>query len=70
VMGMKTAAYLGIAAGAKHPNAAKLFIQFVTSEEGRKPWGVIGNYSAVTGQAVAEGAIPMDQLNVWTEDDA
>jgi len=70
VMGMMTSTYLAIATNAPHPNAAKLFIQFVLSEEGRVPWGVIGNYSAVTGQAAAEGAIPWAELNVWTQDDA
>jgi ABC-type Fe3+ transport system substrate-binding protein len=27
---------------ATHPNAAKLFIKFITSEEGRDPWAKFG----------------------------
>lgn len=70
VLGFFKTTYLGIATNASHPNAAKLFIRFVLSDEGRAPWNVIGDYPAVEGQAVAEGAIPRAELKVWLEDDA
>jgi iron(III) transport system substrate-binding protein len=69
VMGVQTATYLAILNRASHPNAAKLFINFVLNE-GHKPWNVIGDYSARTDVLVPEGAIPKDELNVWTMDDA
>lgn len=68
-LGFFKSTYLAIATGSKHPNAAKLFIKFVLSDEGRQPWNVIGDYPAVKGQVPPEGAIPLDQLNVWTMDD-
>jgi len=70
VMGVKTSSYLAIATNAPHPNAAKLFINFVLSDEGRAPWNVIGDYPARTDQSAPEGAIPVAELNVWTMDDA
>jgi len=69
VMGVQTSTYLAILNRAPHPNAAKLFINFVLNE-GFEPWHVIGNYSARTDVAVPEGAIPRAELNVWTMDDA
>ncbi len=41
-------AYVFITANAKASNAAKLFIEFAFSEEGWKPFDVIGDYSPVT----------------------
>lgn len=70
VMGIQTATYLAILNRASHPNAAKLFISFVLSEEGRQPWAVIGDYPGRTDQAAPKGAIPMAELKVWTMDDA
>ncbi len=40
-------AYVFVASNAKAPNAAKLFIEFAMSEEGWKPFNVIGDYSPV-----------------------
>jgi iron(III) transport system substrate-binding protein len=61
--------YLAIATNASHPNAAKLFIKFVLSDEGRQPWNEIGTYSAIQGQAAPEGAIPQADLKIWSYDD-
>ncbi len=48
---------------AKHPNAAKLFIEFLLTEEGFSPWGVDnGTYSSNPTIAVNEGDFP---LEVW-----
>ena len=69
VLGFFKSTYLAIATNAPHPNAAKLFIQYVLSDEGREPWNVIGDYPTLTGQAPAEGAIPLADLRVWTFDD-
>ncbi len=69
VMGFFKSTYLAIANKAPHPNAAKLFINFVLSDAGRQPWNVIGDYPAVEGQAIPEGAIPLADLKVWTMDD-
>jgi iron(III) transport system substrate-binding protein len=69
VMGVQTSSYLAITNHASHPNAAKLFINFALNE-GFEPWNVIGDYSARTDVPAPEGAIPRDELNVWTMDDA
>lgn len=71
VMGVQTAAYVAIANGAPHPNAAKLFIDFVNTEEGFAPWNVIGNYSPRTDLKSPKGAIPYEELSkfVWTIDE-
>jgi iron(III) transport system substrate-binding protein len=42
--------YVGIVEGAKHPNAARLFINFLMTEEGVSPWtSDPGAYSVVPG---------------------
>jgi iron(III) transport system substrate-binding protein len=68
VMGVQTQAYLAVINQAPHPNAAKLFVNFILNE-GFEPWNVIGDYSARTDVAAPEGAIPRDELNVWSQDD-
>jgi iron(III) transport system substrate-binding protein len=68
VMGVQTQAYLAIMNQAPHPNAAKLFINFILNE-GFEPWNVIGDYSARTDVAAPEGAIPREELSVWSQDD-
>lgn len=69
VMGVQTQAYLAVMNQAPHPNAAKLFINFILNE-GFEPWNVIGDYSARTDVPAPEGAIPRDELNVWSQDDS
>src|SRR5512139_3443513 len=46
---------LGILNQAPHPNAAKLFLKFITSEDGRDPWAKFGTYFADPGYEVPEG---------------
>lgn len=71
VIGVQTASYLAIVNRAPHPNAAKLFIQYVLNEEGFAPWNVIGDYSPRTDFPSPKGAIPYSELNkyVWTVDE-
>ncbi len=69
VMGVRTAAYIAIINGAPHPNAAKLFIRFAL-DQGFAPWNVIGDYSPRTDIPAPEGAIPREELDVWSQDDA
>ena len=71
VIGVQSASYLAIANRAPHPNAAKLFINFVTSAEGFAPWNVIGDYSPRTDFESPKGAIPYKDLGkvVWTIDE-
>jgi iron(III) transport system substrate-binding protein len=70
VMGVLTQAYLAVINRASHPNAAKLFIRYILSEEGNTPWNVIGNYSARTDVPSPKGAIPRAELSAWAQDDA
>jgi iron(III) transport system substrate-binding protein len=70
VMGIFKTSFLAIANNAPHPNAAKLFIRFILSEDGFAPWNEIGSYPAVKGLSVYEGNLPLDQLlpQVWEMD--
>lgn len=72
VIGVQTASYLTIINRAPHPNAAKLFINFVTSKEGFEPWNVIGDYNPRTDLDSPKGAIPYKDLGkqVWSIDEA
>lgn len=72
IIGVQTATYLAIVNRAPHPNAAKLFIQYVLGEEGSKPWSVIGDYSPRTDLASPKGAIPYAELSkmVWSVNEA
>jgi iron(III) transport system substrate-binding protein len=71
VLGLQTQTYLAIANRAPHPNAAKLFINFITSKEGFEPWNVIGDYNPRTDLESPKGAIPYTELGkvVWTVDE-
>jgi iron(III) transport system substrate-binding protein len=69
VMGVLKANYAAIANNASHPNAAKLFIKFLLSEEGFKPWQQMGTYPAVEGLTPVEGMPPMSEVNLWPSDD-
>ena len=70
VMGIFKTSFLGIANGAPHPNAAKLFIRFALSEAGFEPWNEIGSYPAAEGLPVFEDNLPLDELlpQVWEMD--
>lgn len=57
--------YLMVVKGAKHPAAAKLFIQHLMTEEGFAPWAKdMGTYSGNTTIKVAKGDKP---LNEWAK---
>ena len=67
VFGLEKTTYLGIAAFAPHPNAAKLFINFtLTTEKGQKPWMKVGVYSAQPSRPVPEGALPFEEMHAGT----
>jgi iron(III) transport system substrate-binding protein len=70
VMGVFKTSFLGIANNAPHPNAAKLFIKFILSEDGLAPWNEIGTYPAAEGLPVNENNIPLAELlpQVWEMD--
>ena len=52
---------IGVAAKAPHPNAAKLFVDFMLSEEGQK---IIASFGRVpTRRAVATNVQGLDKLN-------
>ena len=68
-MGVLKANYVAIANNAPHPNAAKLFIKFLLSEQGFEPWNQMGTYPAVEGLTVAEGMPPFGEVPLWPSDD-
>jgi iron(III) transport system substrate-binding protein len=70
VMGIFKTSFLAIASHAPHPNAAKLFIRFILSEEGFAPWNELGSYPAAEGITVNEDNLPLAELlpQVWEMD--
>ncbi len=58
VMGIQKTSFLAIATNAPHPNAAKLFIRFILSEDGFAPWNELGTYPAAEGLSVNEDNLP------------
>ncbi len=63
--------YMLVVQGAKHPNAAKLFIEFLLTEEGFAPWHKdMGTYSANPNNKPAKGDKPLaDWQKVLVGDD-
>jgi iron(III) transport system substrate-binding protein len=70
VMGIFKTSFLGIANNAPHPNAAKLFIKFILSEDGFDPWNKVGTYPAVVGLSGHEDNMPLEEImpQVWEMD--
>jgi len=70
IMGLFKTSFLGIATNAPHPNAAKLFIRFILSEDGFAPWDTIGSFPAAEGIPVNEDNVPFDELKeqIWDMD--
>jgi iron(III) transport system substrate-binding protein len=66
ISGIQSQSYLGILNQAPHPNAAKLFIKFITSEEGRDPWAKFGTYFADPTYEVPEGQKTLDEIQKLT----
>jgi iron(III) transport system substrate-binding protein len=67
-LGTSSVTYLGIANNAAHPNAAKLYIKYALTEEGREPWNVLGNWPGRTDLAAPEGAPAFSESGLWPED--
>ena len=70
VIGILKSNYVAIANKAPHPNAAKLFIKYILSQEGFKPWNNIGTFPAVEGLTAWKGAPSVADIKVWPSDDA
>ncbi len=66
VTGVQSQSYLGIINQAPHPNAAKLFMRFITSEEGRDPWAKFGTYFADTTYEVPDGQKTLAEIQEIT----
>ncbi len=66
VIGIQSQSYVGIMNQAPHPNAAKLFIRFITSPDGRDPWAKFGTYFADTTYEVPEGQKTLDEIQEIT----
>jgi iron(III) transport system substrate-binding protein len=66
ITGVQSQSYLGIVNQAPHPNAAKLFLRFITSEEGRDPWAKFGTYFADTTYEVPEGQKTLAEIQEIT----
>lgn len=62
VVGVQSQSYLGILNQAPHPNAAKLWIKFITSPEGRDPWAKFGTYFPDSTYVVPEGQRTLEQI--------
>jgi iron(III) transport system substrate-binding protein len=69
-IGIYKSNYLAIANMAPHPNAAKLFIKYLLTQEGFKPWNKIGTFPDVVGITAWDGAPDPATISVWPSDDA
>lgn len=65
-LGIQSQSYLGIINQAPHVNAAKLWIKFVMSEEGRDPWAKFGTYFTDSTYEVPEGQKPLEEMMSMT----
>jgi iron(III) transport system substrate-binding protein len=66
MLGVQSQSYVGILNQAPHPNAAKLFIRFIMSEEGRDPWAKFGTYFSDTTYVVPEGQKTLAEIQAMT----
>jgi iron(III) transport system substrate-binding protein len=62
ISGAQSQSYLGVMNQAPHPNAAKLFLKFITSEEGRDPWSKFGTYFPDPAYEVPEGQKSLEEV--------
>lgn len=62
ILGAQSQSYLAVINQAPHPNAAKLFIRFITSEDGRKPWAKFGTYFPDSTYEVPEGQKTLEEI--------
>lgn len=70
VMGILKSNYVAIANKAPHPNAAKLFIKFVLSQDGFKPWNTVGVFPGNFNLTPWDGAPEIKSVALWPSDDA
>jgi iron(III) transport system substrate-binding protein len=73
VLGLQSSTYMAVINRATHPNAAKLFINYVSNvPEGFAPWNTMGSYSPRTDWEAAKGAIPWKEVSplLWAVDEA
>jgi iron(III) transport system substrate-binding protein len=68
-IGILKSNYAAIANNAPHPNAAKLFIKFLTTPDGFKPWMKDGVYPGNFNMPAWDGAPDINTLSVWPSDD-
>ena len=61
-VGVQSQSYVGIINQAPHPNAAKLWVQYITSPEGRKPWSKFGTFFPDSTYEVPEGMKTLDEI--------
>lgn len=61
-VGIQSQSYVGVINQAPHPNAAKLWIKYITSEEGRKPWAKFGTFFPDSTYEVPEGQKTLDEI--------
>ena len=66
ILGVQSQSYLGIINQAPHPNAAKLWIQYVAGPEGRDPWAKFGTYFPDSTYEVPEGQKPLEEMMSMT----
>jgi iron(III) transport system substrate-binding protein len=68
-LGTSAPTYIGIAAFAPHPNAAKLYIRFSLTPQGAAPWwGVMGDWPSRSDVPPAEGAPSFADVVLWPDD--
>jgi len=70
VIGILKSNYVAIANMAPHPNAAKLFIKFILSQDGFKPWNKVGTFPGNYNNTAWDGAPAITSILVWPSDDA
>jgi len=66
IVGIQSQSYLGILNQAPHPNAAKLWIKYISSEEGRDPWAKFGTFFPDSTYVVPEGQKTLDEIQTMT----
>ncbi|HPX95415.1 MAG TPA: ABC transporter substrate-binding protein [Brevefilum fermentans] len=71
VAGIAKQSYIGILNQAPHPNAAKLWIKFITTEEGSKPWYKMGTYMPNPNMPPPKDSLPYEVVigSTWPFDD-
>ena len=67
VMGTSGTTFLGIAANAAHPNAAKLYTRFALTTEGYEPWNVMGDWPGRTDFPAPPDAPPFTEAGLWPD---